>query len=456
MGDLVSAGLGYLGAKKQASATTDAARMQADAAIQAAEMSRFRPVGVTTGFGSSNFTIDDEGNVTGAGYQLTPELEAIRNRLISQAGAYRPEDIYGLTQPLAGGATSLFGLGQQLLPTSLDRTASPEAQALAQRYQQAAMGLAPTSYETAASPEAMAYANQLRGVAGQVMPTSYDTTAAAQQYFQQQQGLLAPQREQQLSSVRNRLFQTGRQGLATGGTAAGNMAQTNPELAAYYNSLAQQDAQLAAAAQDRARAQLQQDIGLGTALGGQALTAQQQAEATSRQNMLQNLGLSLGFGTTGLGTATGAEDLARQRFAQDLGLGAGLFGTGAGLVGQIPALTSSAYSPLQTQLGLAGSTEGLGQQAFELGSAIGGRAATAGAAAGNLLSSGMGGASRTMAGIADPNAALLSSFGRQISTQLPTTSQTSNWFNNLITPTPYSNRGTMYSNNPGSYTEFDY
>lgn len=312
MGDIVGPILGYQGAKKQASATRDAAQMQADAAIQAAEMSRFRPVGITTGFGSSQFTTDAEGNVVGAGYTLTPELQGIRNRLLSQASLYDPTAAQALTQPLTGAAQSLFGLGSQYLATS------PQA--------------------------------------------------AAQNYIAGQQALLGPQREQQLAGIRNRLFNTGRTGLATGGTSAGNMAQTNPELAAYYNSIANQDLTLAANADQMAK--------------------------------------------------------------QNITFGAGLFGTGGQLGATVPSLLSSYYSPLQTQLGLAGSTEQLGQQAFELGSAIGGRQAQAGGTAGNLLATGMGGASRTMAGITDPTAALLGSFGRQISTSSPTSS----WFNNVLNP----------------------
>jgi hypothetical protein len=317
--------LGYMGAKKQAQATTDAARMQADAAIQAAEMSRFRPVGITTGFGSSNFTTDAEGNVTGAGYTLTPELQGIRDRLISQAGSYDPTAAQALTQPITGAAQSLFGLGSQYLATS------PQA--------------------------------------------------AAQNYIAGQQALLGPQRERELAGIRNRLFTTGRTGLATGGTMSGNMAQTNPELAAYYNSIANQDLTLAANADQMAK--------------------------------------------------------------QNITFGAGLFGTGGQLGATVPSLLSSYYSPLQTQLGLAGSTEGLGQQAFELGSAIGGRQAQAGSAAGNLLATGMGGASRTMAGITDPTAALLSSFGRQIGSTNFSSTPSSNWFDNLIgNPATASQYGT--------------
>lgn len=328
MGSIVSAVagpvLGYMGAKKQASATTDAARMQSEAGLAAAEMARFRPVGVTTGFGSSQFQTDAEGNVIGAGYQLTPELQAIRDRLISQAGAYDPTQIAQQAQALGTGAGSLFAAGQGYL------SESPEA--------------------------------------------------ARQRYIANQQALLAPQQEQALAGIRNRLFSTGRTGLATGGTMAGGMAQTNPELAAYYNALAQQQAQLAA----------------------------------------------------------GADQAAQQQQA----FGAGLLSSGGQMLGQVPALTSAAYSPLQTQLGLAGSTEQLGQQSLELGSALGGRAATAGAAAGNLLAAGGLNAGRTMAGITDPTAALLGSFGRQIGS---TASPSSSWFSNILntnsTASPFYNTG---------------
>lgn len=324
MGDIVGPVLGYMGAKKQASATENAARMQANAAREAAEMARFRPVGVTTGFGSSQFETDDEGNVIGASYQLTPELQAIRDRLISQAGMYDPTQIAQQAQALGTGAGSLFAAGQGYL------SESPEA--------------------------------------------------ARQRYITNQQALLAPQQEQSLANIRNRLFSSGRTGVGTGGTTQG-MAQTNPELAAYYNALAQQQAQLSA----------------------------------------------------------GAEQAAQQQQA----FGAGLLGSGAGLLGQQTALTAGAYSPLQTMLGLAGSTEGLGQQAFELGSAIGGRQATAGAAAGNLLAAGGINAGRTMAGIADPTAALLSTYGRQL--QNSTSSPSSSWFSNVLNPnstaSPFYNTG---------------
>lgn len=331
MGDIINAGADILGfgpASKAAKAQIGAANISADAQRQAAQMAadaaRFRPVGVTTGFGSSQFQTDAEGNLIGAGYTLTPELEAIRNRLLTQASAYDPSQALEQGRALGTGAGSLFEAGQGYL------TSSPEQ--------------------------------------------------ARQRYISQQQALLAPQQEQALSGIRNRLFQTGRSGLATGGTMAGNMAQTNPELAAYYNSLAQQQNQLAA--------------------GAEAAAQQQQT------------------------------------------FGAGMLGTGAGLLGQQAGLYSQAYTPLSTLLGLGSTIEGLGQQSLGLGSELGGRASTAGANAGLSLLRGGLGAAQTLGSVgglqgmaqAQGMAGLLNNpaLSAQNLSQSPYAKQASNWFDNLI------------------------
>lgn len=254
---------------KAASAARDAANQQREAGERAAQYQQFRPVGITTGFGSSQFTQGPYG-VESASYTLTPELQGIRDRLISQAVANQPELLGQYAQPLYGAGQSLFNLGSQYLATS------PEE--------------------------------------------------AAQQYIQQQRGLLQAGREQALSGVRSRLFSTGRTGLGVQ-TGTGT-APTSPELQAYYNALAQQEAELAA----------------------------------------------------------NADIYGRQR-AQ---FGADLYNVGAGLMGQVPQLTTAGYGPLQTQLGLAGAVEELGQQPLQLGLDIGGRNATAGARAGqSLLESGI-------------------------------------------------------------------
>ena len=163
---------------------------------QAAQMSQFRPVGVTTNFGTSNFGFDDQGRLNQAGYNLSPQLQGYQDQLAGMTG-----------QGLQAGQ-GLMSLGQQYLGESPD--------------------------------------------------------AVRQRYMQQQQALLAPQQEQQLAGIRNNLFQTGRGGLATGATEAGGLAATNPEMAAYYNSLANSQRQIAAGADQAAQQQIQFGQGLLT------------------------------------------------------------------------------------------------------------------------------------------------------------------------------------------------
>jgi len=260
----------YLQGQSAKSAAETAAAQQREAGQLAAEYQKFRPVGITTGFGSSQFTQGPYG-VESASYNLTPEMQAIRDKLIKEAGAYDYGALGRAAQPLMGAGQTLFNLGGQYLATS------PEE--------------------------------------------------ARQTYMSQQRALLAGEREQTLAGLRNQQLQTGRAGLATGGTASG-LAATNPEMAAYYNAIAQQE----------------------------------------------------------LGLAANAEQAAQQRQA----FGANLYTSGAGLLGQVPALTSAGYGPLQTQLGLAGSIEEMGQQALQLGMQVGGQNAAAGRNAGNsLLQSGI-------------------------------------------------------------------
>ncbi len=321
IGAIIGAGIGLLGSSMQADAAQSAAAQSANAQLEAAriaaEEARFRPVGITTRFGTSQFGFDDRGRLTSAGYNVAPEIAAIRDRLLSQAGQE------GLSAQAMQRAQGLFGLGEQFLPTSTTATASPEA---------------------------LAYAQQLRGVAGQVMPTAYDPTAAAQQYVEQQRALLQPERERTLAGVRQNLFNTGRGGLAV--AQGGDLAATNPEMAAYYNALAQQERQLAAQGSEIGRQRLREDIQLGTTLGAGALDTQQRAEEIARRNLLS-----------------------------DLSTGTGLFSTGL-------QLASGGYAPLQTQIGLASTLEDLGRSPLDIGSALGGRIAAAGAQAGQSLLTG--------------------------------------------------------------------
>jgi len=139
------------------------------------------------------------------------------------------------------------------------------------------------------------------------------------------------------------LFQQGRGGLSVGATGArpsgaAGLGATTPEMEAYYNALAQQDLQLASQAQ--------------------------------------------------------------QAGQQNVAFGAGLLGTGAGLMGQYQAGQVGALSPFSAYLGAGSTIESLGQQPLELGSALGGRAATAGGNVGQALLAGGLGAAKTIQGAA--------------------------------------------------------
>ena len=206
---LIGGGLGLLGGIIGGNAAEDAAQTSANAQLEAAriaaEAQKFRPVGVTTRFGSSNFQMSPEGYVTGAGYDVSPEVAAMRDRLLSQAGGAGMQT----GEQAQAAQQQLFGLGQQYL---------------------------------AQSPQ-----------------------EAAQQWMQSQQALLQPGRQQAQAGLTQNLFNTGRGGVAV--SQGGAMGAANPEQQALLNAQMTQDMQLAAQAQEQGRAQTTFGAGLfGTGL----------------------------------------------------------------------------------------------------------------------------------------------------------------------------------------------
>lgn len=183
---------GALGGGSSSDANQAAANAQLEAARLAADAARFRPVGITTNFGTSNFGFDSSGNLTSAGYQLSPELQAYQNEIMN--------------------------MNRQSL------TDAANVQALGRGY------LSQTPQQAAAS------------------------------WMQNQQALLQPSREQQRAQIQQGLFNTGRGGLSV--AQGGGLGASNPEMQAYYNALAQQDAQLAAQAQQAGQQQTTYGLGL--------------------------------------------------------------------------------------------------------------------------------------------------------------------------------------------------
>ena len=209
IGGLISGGLGLLGgilggdSAEDAAATSAAA--QTEAARVAAEAQKFRPVGITSRFGTSQFTMSPEGYLQSAGYDVAPDIAAIRDRLLSQASGQG----FQTAEQAQAAQQQLFGLGQQYL---------------AQTPQQ-----------------------------------------AAQDWMASQQALLQPARERAQAGLTQNLFNTGRGGVAV--AQGGMMGAANPEQQALLNAQALQDLELATRAQEQGRAATTFGAGLfGTGL----------------------------------------------------------------------------------------------------------------------------------------------------------------------------------------------
>jgi hypothetical protein len=148
----------------------------------------------------------------------------------------------------------------------------------------------------------------------------------ASNYMKSQLALLAPGREQELAFIQNKLQQQGRGGLSVAqGTG---LAPTSPELAAFMNAKVQEDARLAANAQQY-----------------------------GQQNVL---------------------------------FGAGLLGQGSQAMGQYYGGQQAAYTPYTTALGQVQNLESMAQQPFQMGAQLGKEASTSGYNVGRLGLTGAG------------------------------------------------------------------
>jgi hypothetical protein len=264
------------------------------AAKQAAQ---FRPIGMTTRFGTSQFQVDPTtGQLVSAGYTLSPEAKNAQDRLVklAETGLQQAEGAQKAFAPLQTGAESLFALGQGYL---------------------------------AKTPESV-----------------------AENYLKQQMALLQPGRELELANLQNRLQQQGRGGLSV--AQGGTLGATTPELQALFNARAQQEAVLAAQAQ--------------------------------------------------------------QAGQQQVAFGAGLLGQGAGAMGQYYGGQQAAYTPYTTALGQVQGLEAAAQQPFTMSQALAQQVAQAGANVGRLGLTGAGQSVALATGPAattNPYSTLLSGLG---------------------------------------------
>ena len=227
-GSALTAGAGYLASQSAADASKDAANQSRQLSEQqyqraqeaAGRVPEFRPVTVTSTFGTPQYTYDSSGRLTGVSSQAAPWLSPLQTQGQGMAGQYQAIQ----QQALANQAG--YNVGNQ----------------------------------------AFGAAQGLYGQAASAMPTSYDTTKATQDYYNQMQGLVGADRERQLAATRQGLFNKGRTGLAIGAAQAGGELASNPEMAAYYNAIAKQDAALGLEAKSRALSDLQAQQGLGLGL----------------------------------------------------------------------------------------------------------------------------------------------------------------------------------------------
>ena len=212
-GMLTGAG-GYLQTQEAKDAAKLAAANITAATTAGVAGSQFKPIGTTTRFGTSQFGYDPTtGQMTSAGYTLSPEAKAQQDRFVAlqNAGLTQAEQAQAQFAPLQTGAQSMFSLGNQYL------------------------------------------AQNPQDVAGN--------------YLKQQMALLAPGRELELANLQNKLQQQGRGGLSV--AQGGGYGATTPELQAMYNARAMQEAQLAANAEQAG----QRNVLFGAGLLGQGSTA---------------------------------------------------------------------------------------------------------------------------------------------------------------------------------------
>jgi len=304
IGNLISSGLTTAGGIMQGQTSKEAAQAaqaRIDAETAAAKAAaQFKPVGMTTRFGTSNFQVDPvTGQLTSAGYTLSPEAKAAQDRFVklAESGLTQAEGAQKAFEPLQTGAQSLFNLGNQYL---------------------------------AKSPEQV-----------------------AQDYLSKQMALLQPGRELELANLQNKLQQQGRAGLSV--AQGGNLGATTPELQALFNARAQQEALLAANAQQAGQQQVQFGAGLlntGAQTMGQYYGGQQAAYSpyTTAMNQIQ------GLETAGQQPFTMGINLGQQSAQAGANVGRlGLTGAGQSVaLATGPAATNNPYATALSGLGSSG------------------------------------------------------------------------------------------------------
>ena len=276
IGSAIQTAGGLMSAEQARAANQNYANQFGQAANVAGLASSFRPVGVTTRFGSSNFTFNPQtGQMESAGYTPTGDITSAQDRFTQLAGQGigQAQQAQAQYQPLVGGAQGLMNLGNQYI--------------------------------------------------------AQNPNDVAARYIQNQQNLLQPSRDVANANLQNQLQNTGRTGLAV--AQGGNLGQANPEAQALANAQAIQDLQLAAQGQQMGQQNtlfganlLGQGAGaLGNYYAGQSAAYQPYQSAFGAITGLENLAqqpLSLSAGLGQQAATAGAN--AGRNYLTGLGYGA--------------------------------------------------------------------------------------------------------------------------------------
>jgi len=296
-----------------------AAAAQREAARLGAQVSSFRPVGMTSRFGTGAFDITDVGGVprvTGASYTVSPELQAIQDQIMGLTGGAvtTAQEAQMAAQPLGMAAQRLFNLGGQYI--------SESPQAARQRiYNQLQEARLPSQLQEEQRLSAGAFGRGRAGLnIGNIGQPELYSLARAREAQRAQDIVSAEQQAQQQVQFGGGLFGLGAQQL---GQQYAIPTQALGPLQSYLGTigtleqLGQQPFQLGL--QVGGAAQSGANIGsqlLSSGLSSAATTQQRAGDAASQQLtsfMNQALGAAVGgftggfggFGGGGMGPTTG-------------------------------------------------------------------------------------------------------------------------------------------------------
>jgi len=343
------------------------------------EMAKFQPYSIRTGTGSS-FVDKNTGQ---AGFNLSPEAAGYQQNLFNKAGQQagtisletRPEQ-QAFQNTMFGGANQLAG--------SLPFQGTPEQQAYQQQLAGAAGRLSGNlSFE--GTPEQRQFQEAMfQRAAEQAANLNLDPAAQAQQYYQQQQDILAGSRGAEDIAARNSALQRGRigLGLSTEAVGAGAGGMVNPDDYARQLAREQVNRSIAADASQRATSDISQNLATTLGLFG---------SGTSAQNQIQQV-LANQLSTSGaaFNQSSGAQNQISNALSNQLGISQSMANAGVKSEADKQALLGGQLANATGFFSAAQAPDVYGMDALTTGANLGNIVASQGINQANLYNTGMG------------------------------------------------------------------